>query len=235
MDNKAFEKLTYGVYIVAAGKGAATNAFVATTAIQVTNDPLQIAVACNKKNFTREFIDFHKNFSVSVLKQNYTPSVLGNFGFRSGRDADKFADIQPIFGQYTGVPIVEDDCIAWFECELVQQIDLGSHILYIGKVLDSKVLSDEQPLTYAYYHEVKRGATPKNAPHGVVVDAPAAPVVAAESGGKKYRCSVCGYIYDPEVGDPDGGIAPGTAFEDIPDTWKCPLCGVSKNDFEPAE
>lgn len=52
---------------------------------------------------------------------------------------------------------------------------------------------------------------------------------------KKYVCTVCGYIYDPEVGDPDGGIAPGTAFEDIPDDWVCPICGASKDDFEVTE
>ena len=52
---------------------------------------------------------------------------------------------------------------------------------------------------------------------------------------KKYVCDVCGWIYDPEVGDPDGGIAPGTAIEDIPDDWVCPLCGVGKDDFSPVE
>ena len=50
---------------------------------------------------------------------------------------------------------------------------------------------------------------------------------------RKYRCTVCDYIYDPEVGDQDGGIDPGTAFEEIPDDWVCPLCGVGKEDFEP--
>jgi len=52
---------------------------------------------------------------------------------------------------------------------------------------------------------------------------------------KKYRCMVCGYIYDPETGDPDNGVEPGTAFEDIPDDWVCPVCGASKEDFEPVE
>jgi rubredoxin len=51
---------------------------------------------------------------------------------------------------------------------------------------------------------------------------------------KKYRCIVCGYIYDPAEGDPDSGILPGTPFEQIPDDWCCPVCGVSKSDFEPA-
>ncbi|EEX70316.1 rubredoxin [Alloprevotella tannerae] len=52
---------------------------------------------------------------------------------------------------------------------------------------------------------------------------------------KKYRCTVCDWVYDPELGDPDAGIAPGTAFEDLPDDFVCPLCGVGKEDFEPIE
>ena len=49
---------------------------------------------------------------------------------------------------------------------------------------------------------------------------------------EKYVCDVCDYVYDPEVGDPDGGIAPGTSFEDLPDDWTCPVCGVTKDDFQ---
>ena len=52
---------------------------------------------------------------------------------------------------------------------------------------------------------------------------------------KKYRCTICGHIYDPVEGDPEAGIAPGTAFDDIPDTWSCPDCGATKADFEPYE
>lgn len=52
---------------------------------------------------------------------------------------------------------------------------------------------------------------------------------------QKYQCIPCGYIYDPEEGDPDGGIDPGTAFDDIPDDWVCPICGVGKDDFEPID
>jgi len=51
----------------------------------------------------------------------------------------------------------------------------------------------------------------------------------------KYKCEICGYIYDPELGDPDGGIAPGTPFEDMPDDWVCPVCGASKQQFEKLE
>jgi rubredoxin len=52
---------------------------------------------------------------------------------------------------------------------------------------------------------------------------------------KKWRCTLCGYIYDPAAGDPDGGVAPGTAFEDVPDDWVCPMCGAAKSEFEPVD
>lgn len=52
---------------------------------------------------------------------------------------------------------------------------------------------------------------------------------------QKYECDLCAWVYDPAKGDPDGGIAPGTPFEDIPDDWVCPLCGASKEDFSPID
>ncbi len=244
MDINALNKLTYGVYVIASGNEKEKNAFIATVAVQVTSQPVQIAIACNKNNYTAEFIEKFGNFSVSVIKREYAPALLGNFGFQSGRNIDKFAKYDCIYGANTGVPIVTENCLAWFECKLTDKMDVGSHILYIGEVLDAKTLSlNEAPLTYAYYHEVKRGVAPANAPHGA-----AKPVESTENQNnqpninhqnstvmKKYVCSVCGYVYDPEKGDPDSGIAPGTAFEDIPDDWTCPLCGVGKSDFEPAE
>ena len=245
MDANALNKLTYGVYVIASGNEKEKNAFIATVAVQVTSQPVQIAIACNKNNYTAEFIEKFGNFSVSVIKREYAPALLGNFGFQSGRNIDKFAKYDCIYGQNTGVPIVTEDCLAWFECKLTQKMDVGSHILYIGEVLDAKTMSlNEAPLTYAYYHEVKRGVAPANAPHGA---SKALETTENQNNQpnqinnnqnstamKKYVCSVCGYVYDPEKGDPDSGIAPGTAFEDIPDDWTCPLCGVGKSDFEPA-
>lgn len=258
MDINALNKLTYGVYVIASGNVKEKNAFIATVAVQVTSQPVQLAIACNKNNYTADFIEKYGNFSVSVVKREYAPALLGNFGFQSGRDIDKFAKYDCIYGKNTGVPIVTEDCLAWFECKLSQKMDVGSHILYIGEVLDAKTLTlNESPLTYAYYHEVKRGVAPANAPHGATPASTAQEVVEANHGNssqtndnqpnnsnnnnqnptamKKYVCSVCGYVYDPEKGDPDSGIAPGTAFEDIPDDWTCPLCGVGKSDFEPQD
>ena len=83
-------------------------------------------------------------------------------------------------------------------------------------------------MTYAYYHHVKRGTTPKTAPTFIKDEG----MATGGSKMQKYRCTVCNYIYDPQAGDPDSGVQPGTAFEAIPDTWVCPICGVGKDKFE---
>jgi rubredoxin len=89
-------------------------------------------------------------------------------------------------------------------------------------------------LTYSHYREVIRGLSPENSPTYIGDKPDQKPVEDAfppATKHKKYRCIVCGYIYDPEEGDPHSGIKPGTAFEDIPDNWECPICGVTKKDF----
>ena len=166
MDITTFSKLTNGVYVVASGDGEQQNAFIATTVVQVTAEPAKILVACNKNNFTTDLVRKYKGFSASVLHQNYKPTTMGTFGFRSGKDFNKFEHCNAfIFGKNTQVPIVLEDCMAWFECKLTHEIDAGTHILFIGEVLDAQILSEnEEPLTYAYYHEIKKGVTAKNAP-----------------------------------------------------------------------
>ena len=89
MNLNAFSKLTYGVYIIASGNRDKSNAFIATAVFQVTAVPEKIAVVCNKDNFTTNFIKETNAFSISVLKQNYTPTTMGKFGFRSGKNFDK--------------------------------------------------------------------------------------------------------------------------------------------------
>lgn len=239
MNISAFDKMTYGVYIVSAGNGQEINAFVATAVFQVTDNPCRIAVACNKKNHTGSLIEKHRNYSVSVMKKHYDAVTMGNFGFKSGKNYDKFAQSKPIWGMFTGVPIITDDAIAWFECRLVERLDVGSHVLYVGEVADAEVLSDEEPLTYRYYRDVKKGIVPENAPHDAKWTSRKSTKSIhnnlKQNKMKKYKCVVCGYIYDPAAGDPDSGIAPGTAFEELPDDWTCPICGVGKEDFEPVE
>ena len=85
-------------------------------------------------------------------------------------------------------------------------------------------------MTYDYYHQVKRGVIPKTSPSYVEENNEEESTKMA-----KYKCSVCGWIYDPEIGDEEGGIAPGTPFVTLPDDWVCPVCGAVKSDFEKIE
>jgi rubredoxin len=130
----------------------------------------------------------------------------------------------------TGSPILLDETIAWFECEVEQTVDAGSHFLFIGKVIDGEVINPlAEPLTYTYYREVKKGKAPKNAP--TYIDPEKLKQQAAQVTWEKYYCTACGYIYDPAVGDPEHGVPAGTRFEDLPDDWVCPVCGTEKIDF----
>ncbi len=90
------------------------------------------------------------------------------------------------------------------------------------------MLKDGEPLTYAYYHQIKKGKTQKNAPTYIKDESKKI----KEGNMEKYKCSVCEYIYDPKKGDPDSGIVPGTSFIDLPEDWVCPVCGAGKNSFE---
>ena len=105
-----------------------------------------------------------KVFSISVLHKDAKAKLIGLFGYKSGRDINKFESINYITSK-TGVPVVTDDTIAWFECELKQVIVVGTHLLFTGKVISGDMIdADMEPLTYTYYREVKKGFAPENAP-----------------------------------------------------------------------
>jgi flavin reductase (DIM6/NTAB) family NADH-FMN oxidoreductase RutF/rubredoxin len=228
MNPKALHKISYGLYVVSSLNGDRINGQIANTVFQVTSEPPTVAVSINKSNLTHEFIKESGVFVASILAQNTPLSFIGRFGFKSGRDIDKFEGISYERGE-TKSPIVTDNTLAFLEARVKQGVDAGSHTVFISDLVGAELLKEGEPMTYAYYHLVKRGSTPKAAPtyHEEKKE------VAAKMA--KYRCTVCGYIYDPELGDPDGGIAPGTSFEDIPDDWECPVCGAAKSEFEKVE
>ncbi len=228
MNLKALYKLGYGLYVVSSRKGDRLNGQIANTVFQITSEPPTIAVSINKNNLTHEFIKDSGVFTASILSQDTPLSFIGHFGFKSGRDIDKFEGINYQTGE-TEAPVVTDNTLAYLEARVIQEADVRTHTIFIAELVGAEVLKEGEPMTYAYYHQVKRGSTPKSAPSYVAQEK----VEAVKT--PKYRCTVCGYIYDPELGDPDGGIAPGTPFEQIPDDWVCPVCGVAKNEFERIE
>jgi flavin reductase (DIM6/NTAB) family NADH-FMN oxidoreductase RutF len=231
MNVEAYFKVTYGLYVIGAAAENKLNGYVSNTVFQVTAEPARFAIACSKNNYTAELIRKSGAFSASVLQKETRAEIIGMFGYRSGKDINKFQAYKYITGK-TGAPVLVEDTLAWFECEVDQTIDTGSHWLFIGNVIDGELLIPlGEPLTYAYYREVKKGKAPKNAPTFIDPEKLKKPVPEAD----KYYCTACGYVYDPAIGDPENGFPAGTRFEDLPDTWVCPVCGTPKEDFAKKE
>jgi len=228
MNLNALHNCSYGLYVISSRKGDRLNGQIANTLFQVTSDPPTITVSINKQNLTHEFITESKTFAASILSRDTPLSFIGHFGFKSGKEVDKLKDVNYKLGE-TKAPIVLDHTLAYLEARVINQVDVGTHTIFIGELVGADVLREGEPMTYAYYHQVKRGTTPKTAPSYIEERKEAAPKMA------KYECTVCGYIYDPELGDPDGGIKPGTPFEEITDDWVCPVCGASKDQFKKIE
>jgi flavin reductase (DIM6/NTAB) family NADH-FMN oxidoreductase RutF len=136
---------------------------IANTVFQVTSEPPTIAVAINKQNYTHGFITESRKFSISVLEKETPMKFIGLFGFKCGRDINKFEGIHFRTGM-SGVPIVLDHAVAFLETEVAGEMDCGTHTIFLGKVIDCGMLAEGEPMTYAYYHEVKGGKSPKAAP-----------------------------------------------------------------------
>jgi len=231
MNPKALHKLSYGMYVVSSKKDGRFNGQIANTAIQVTSNPVTILVSINRENLTYEYIRSSGVFTVSVIGKDASPVLIGTFGFKSGRAIDKFSEkgIEYRLGSL-GVPIVTTGTLAYLEAKVIDSLDVGTHTVFFGEVVEADILREGEPMTYAYYHEIKRGLTPSKAATYIAPEEK--PPASLREKPAKYKCTVCGYIYDPELGDPEHGIKPGTSFEDLPDSWTCPICGASKLDFE---
>ena len=229
MDRAALSNITSGIYILSSMKEGKYNGQIINSLFRVTAKPLTVAISVNKENLTYEYIRTSKAFSISILAINAPMAFIGTFGFKSGRDIDKFAGVGHITGA-AGVPIVTDHAVAWLEGNVLQEIDCGTHVIFVGELTGFDKLADGPPMTYDYYSTVRRGKSPKNAPTYTPKEEAGARAGAAE----KYICNICGYVYDPEAGDPEHGIKPGTSFVDLPADWTCPICGADKSQFTKA-
>lgn len=234
MDAESLFKLSYGMYIVSSKNNSRFNGCIINSVFQLTPEPPTVAISINRQSLTCKYIADSKVFVVSVLAEDTPKAFIGKFGFRSGREVDKFEQTGYEIGQ-TGVPIILDNTVAFLEARVTKSIEVITHTLFIAKVIACRTLDDEkEPMTYAYYRDTKQGKTPETAATYVKVK----PKTELKEGVKnmnKYKCLICGYIYDPAVGDPDNGVEPGTGFGDLSDDWVCPECGVGKDEFEPIE
>jgi len=221
IDYNALFKVSYGLYIVCSGTKEKGNGYISNTVFQVTSDPPRFATCCNKDNHTAELIQSSGVFSVSVLQIDASAGTIGTFGYKSGIDTDKLNGMELRYGT-SGVPVVLNDAIAFLEVKVDETIDVGTHLMFIGELIQAEVLDEKaDPLTYLHYRRVKKGVAPKNAP--TYVDKSKFEKASGAETFAKYECPACGYIYDEEK--------EGVKFDDLPDDWECPICGEEKSDF----
>ena len=229
MNPKTLHKISYGLYVVSSIDNDKINGQIANSLFQVTSNPQTIAVSINKENLTHDFIKKSNLFNISILSEKTSMEFIGTFGFKSGRNINKFKNINYKLGKNES-PIILDYTIAYIETKVIDQIDVGTHTIFIGEVKDADILNEDKQMTYEYYHQCKGGYSPKSAPtYYKMIDKAENKEVKKMD---RYVCKICGYVYDPEKGDPDNGISIGTKFEDLPEDWVCPICGAHKKDFE---
>ena len=187
MDTKALFKIGYGLYVLTA-QDEKDNGCIINTVMQVTSNPLQVAIALNKKNYTNEMIQKTRKFNLSILSEKADFSIYEHFGYKSGRDTDKFATFCDVKRSPNGLLYITKGTNAYLSAYVQNEIDLGTHSLFIGQLVASENLNDDKSATYDYY---QNSVKPK--PENTVK--------------KGWRCKICGYIYEGED-LPDDYICP---------------------------
>lgn len=207
MDTNIFRKLSYGVYVVSTWDNGRATGCTANSAMQITSSPATIAVSINHDNYTNHCIQETGKFAVSILAEDSEPSIIGTFGFHSGSSINKFESVKYSVEDY--LPVVSDSC-GYIVCKVIDKMETATHTVFLGEVTGGEVFGDRQAMTYAYYHKVVKGKSPKNAPTYLPEEESAAAT-------QRYKCTVCGYIYEGDS---------------LPEGYRCPVCGVGEDKFE---
>lgn len=207
MDNKAMYKLSYGLFVLTAKDGDKDNGCIINTAIQAASEPNQLSICINKLNYTHDMVKKTGEFTASILSQDAPFDLFKRFGFQSGRDVNKFDGFDSCKRGANGVYYVTEGTNAYISVKVSQEVDLGSHTMFIGEITDMEVLGDVPSVTYEYYlNNIK----PKPEDTGVAKDG-------QQEGQVVWRCKICGYEY---VG------------EELPADFICPICKHPASDFE---
>ena len=180
MDTSALFKIGYGLYVLSANEQGKDNGCILNSVMQVTSEPCQIAICVNKNNYTCEMIQHTKKFNLSVLAEGVTFDVFKNFGYQSGRNTDKFTNFVDVKRSPNGIYYITKDTNAYMSAYVQQEIDLGTHIMFIAQLVEAEVLSEKPTVTYDFYQKNIKPAPQKTEKKG-------------------WRCKICGYIYEGEV------------------------------------
>jgi ferric-chelate reductase [NAD(P)H] len=163
IDYRAFFDLSYGLYLLTSCDGDRRNGQLVNSAFQVTAEPPNLAVVVHQLNFTHELICAGGVFALSVLAESAPLAFFAPFGFRSGRNSDKLAGVDSRTGA-TGCPLITEHTLSLIEAQVVTQLAIGSHTIFVGQAVRTEVLRQGRPLTYDYYRRELRGRTPASAP-----------------------------------------------------------------------
>ncbi len=175
-DLKALFNIGYGLYVVTSNDGKKDNGLIVNTVTQVTSAPNRIAVTINKENYSHHIIKQTGKMNINWLTVEAPFKVFEQFGFVSGRNADKFADCKPLRSD-NGLVFLPRYINSFMSLKVEQYIDLDTHGMFICSVTEARTISDKETMTYAYYQE---SVKPK-----------------PDTDGKKgYVCKVCGYVYE---------------------------------------
>ena len=187
VDPTALFRIGYGLYVVTSNDGKKDNGLIVNTVIQLTDQPNRVAVNINKENYSHHVIKQTGIMNVNCLSVEAPFQVFENFGFQSGRQADKFAGWETPRSE-NGLVILPKYINAFMSLEVEQYVDLGTHGMFICSVTEARVINKKDTMTYTYYQE---NVKPK-----------------PQTEGKKgFVCTVCGYIYEGDV-LPDDFICP---------------------------
>lgn len=199
-DPRALSNIGYGLYVVTSNDGMKDNGIIVNTVTQVTNTPNRVAVTINKKSYSHDVILKTKIMNINCLSVDAPFTVFENFGFRSGRDVNKFEGYHNTIRSKNGLVVLNENINSYISLEVIQTLDLSTHTMFICDVLESVIVNSKESMSYNYYlNNVK----PK-------------PVV---EGKKGYVCTVCGWVYEGDI-LPDDIICPlcnhgASDFEEI--------------------
>lgn len=221
MNTNVLRNISYGVYVISTMDGDRPTGCIANSIMQITSSPVTVALSMNHDNYTNSCIAASGKFAVSILSVDSDPALIGTFGFQSGKTVDKFTDVP--YEAKEGMPIVPDSC-GYMVFRVIGSTETSTHTIFLGELIDGDIIGSAEAMTYAYYHKVIKGKSPKNAPTYIPEED------AADKSGDQtnepaeketWKCSVCGYVYDGDI-----------PFEELPDDYVCPICKQPKSVFQ---
>ena len=178
IDSTALFNISYGLYVVTSHDGNKDNGLIVNTVTQVTDNPNRIAVTINKRNYSCGVIAKTGKLNVSTLSEDAPFKLFQRFGFQTGKEVDKLADFKHAQRSSNGLVFLNKYANAYLCCSVINQLDLGTHIMFICDVTECANLTNLPTMTYSYYF-----ANVKPKP---------------EAEKKGYVCRICGWVYEGE-------------------------------------